>query len=213
MKGPDNPPKKLLFQTHNNEWEPVTIPPIILGLTSGDLEAIRENPLKCDIPCHSQTVEHTVALVSQATQRRRTEDTQLMSVLQVSSARKDFKGRVTHKRFSENPLSAIGNATARKVQRFENTAFNRVLYKWRYMCTSEVLRLNDIRFWSIVLIRKRVTINIIIRNKMGNILFQHLIYLSRLNDNVLMIMLCEIAFLTTATLMITLWIRKRNLNQ
>ena len=79
----------------------------------------------CDIPCNSQTVEHTVALVSKATQRRRTEETQLMNVLQVSSAR----GKVTHKRFAEVQSGLTEPASKRKAQRFEDTEFNTVLYK------------------------------------------------------------------------------------
>ena len=102
VRGPNSPPKTLMYKTCNGDWEPVTIPPLIHDLTVSELDAIQEKPLECKIPCHSQTVEHSVALVSQAAKRRRTTETQLMNVLQVSSARKKFKGRVTHKRFSKD---------------------------------------------------------------------------------------------------------------
>ena len=46
--------KKLLFQKHNNEWEPVTTQPVILNLTTGDFEG--KNPQKCEAACCSQTV-------------------------------------------------------------------------------------------------------------------------------------------------------------
>ena len=126
MKGPDDPPKMLLFEAFNGEWIPVTNPPLIAGMSDSELEKILDTPLTCDIHCHSQSVEHTVALVSHTTKHRRTEDNQLMSVLQVASARKDLSGRVTHKRFIDSPKSA--HESARKVQRFEDTPFNKVLY-------------------------------------------------------------------------------------
>ena len=130
MKGPDNPPKKLVYQTYNNEWEPVTIPPLIRDMTITELERFHDKPMEIKIPCHSQTVEHTVALVSQATQRRRTEDTQLMNVLQVSSARKNFKGKVTHRRFAETENSENAQLPLKKSKlRTEDSDFNRVLYK------------------------------------------------------------------------------------
>lgn len=129
MRGPNNPPKRLFYLTYNGEWEPVTLPPLISRMSSSDLEQIREQPLVCNIPCHSQTVEHTVALVTQATKRRRTEENQLMSVLQVSSARKECQGTVTHKRLSQSEDQQTTPKSSRKVQRFENTEFNKVLYK------------------------------------------------------------------------------------
>ena len=127
MKGIDNPPKMLVFEAYNGDWEPVTIPPLIADMTTSQLEKFREEPFQCSIPCHSQSVEHTVALVSQATRHRRTEENQLMSVLQTHSARKEFSGSVTHKRFAASPLT-VGKDT-RKIKRFQDTPFNKVLYK------------------------------------------------------------------------------------
>ena len=45
-----------------------------------------------------KSVEHTVALVTKSTKRYRTEETQLAAVFQTAEARKNFSGRVTHKR-------------------------------------------------------------------------------------------------------------------
>ena len=105
VKGIDNPPKRLVFETYKGDWEPVTKPPLIEEITTQQLEAFREQPLQCDIPCHSRSVEHIVALVSQATKHRRTVDNQLMSVLQTHAARKEYSGRVTHKRYSASSLT------------------------------------------------------------------------------------------------------------
>ncbi len=91
------PPKTLKYLTRENDWEPVTIPPLLQSLTAGELESIRQVPFSCTIPCHTQTVEHAVATVSKCAKRRRTEDTQLMSVLQTVAARQELSKRVTHK--------------------------------------------------------------------------------------------------------------------
>ena len=59
-------------------------------------------------------------------QHRRTVDNQLMSVLQTHAARKEYTGRVTHKRYSASSLSLTVSKYTRKVQRFEDTPFKRV---------------------------------------------------------------------------------------
>ena len=101
VKGPGDPPERLMYLTYNGEWEPVSVPPVIENLTPHQLDQFLKEPFKCPIPCHSQTVEHAVALTSQVTKNRRTEETQLRSMLQVAAARRDFTGKVTHKRFKE----------------------------------------------------------------------------------------------------------------
>ena len=118
-------PRKILFQTYDNEWEPVTCPPLISKMSLAELEEIRETPLLCKIPCHSQSVEHTVALVSHAVQRRRTEETQLISVLQIGAARKEFSGRVTHTRYRDDS----DTDSTPKSKKFKDTPFNRELFK------------------------------------------------------------------------------------
>ena len=52
-----------------------------------------------------------------------------MSVLQTHSARQEFSGRVTHKRYAANPQTISIGTDNRKVQRFQDTPFNNVLYK------------------------------------------------------------------------------------
>ena len=93
------PPKR----TKLGSWEPITVPPVIRQLSSADLIDVINTPLSCNIPCHTQSVEHTVALVTGATKRCRSEDTQLANMLQTAAARKNLSGRVTHKRFRMDP--------------------------------------------------------------------------------------------------------------
>ena len=96
---PVKPPKRLIFRTKNGTAEPVTVPPLVADLSAADLQEIRSTPYECLIPCHTQSVEHTVALVTKSTKQYRTEKTQLAAMLQTAEARKTFSGRVTHKRF------------------------------------------------------------------------------------------------------------------
>ncbi|XP_063690962.1 uncharacterized protein LOC134823433 [Bolinopsis microptera] len=97
------PPKRLMFKTKLGSWEPITAPPLIRQLSSVELDDIINTPLSCSIPCHTQSVEHTVALVTGSTKRYRSEDTQLANMLQTAAARKNLSGRVTHKRFCMDP--------------------------------------------------------------------------------------------------------------
>ena len=76
--------------------ELITAPPLIRQLSSVELDDVINTPLSCNIPCHNQSVEHTVALVTGATKKYRSEDTQLVKMLQTAAARKDLSGRVTH---------------------------------------------------------------------------------------------------------------------
>ena len=110
----------------------MTNPPLISNLSAEEISRIADEPLKCEIPCHSQTVEHTVALVTKATQGRRTEDNQLMSVFQIAQARKDYKGTVTHKRYREKPVEeSVSGLNAVKKGRPDSdgkTPFESVLF-------------------------------------------------------------------------------------
>ena len=90
-----------MYLTSNGEWEPVAVPPLLENLTPIQIDQFLVEPFKCEIPCHSQSVEHAVALTSLVTKNRRTEETQLRSMLQVAAARRDFKGKVSHKRFKD----------------------------------------------------------------------------------------------------------------
>ena len=96
---PLRPPKRLMFLTKLDTYEPVTVPPLVEDLSPEDLERIKQHPFQCNIPCHSQAVEHTVALVTKSTKQYRTEKTQLAAVLSTAAARKEFKGKISHKRF------------------------------------------------------------------------------------------------------------------
>ena len=129
QKGRGCEPKKIVFQTANGSWEPVACPPLIARLSTEDLKKIIEEPFVCDIPCHSQSVEHTVALVSQVTKNQRTEDNQVMSILQIASARKQFSGRVTHKRFRADLEETDRVVENSKLPKLKDTPFNRVLFK------------------------------------------------------------------------------------
>ena len=81
------PPKRLMIKTKLGSWEPITVPPVIRQLSSADLDDVINTPLSFNIPCHTQSVEHTVALVTGATKRYRSEDTQLANMLQTAAAR------------------------------------------------------------------------------------------------------------------------------
>ena len=86
--------------------ELITALPLIRQLISSvELDDVINTPLSFNIPCHTQSVEHTVALVTGATKRYRSEDTQLANMLQTAAARNNLSGRVTHKRFCMDPSS------------------------------------------------------------------------------------------------------------
>ena len=80
-------------------WELLTEPPATMDLAEAQLDMIVEDPTSMDIwaPCHSQSVEHGVAITSQVVTRWRTPETQLGAALQVHHARKATPGEVTHK--------------------------------------------------------------------------------------------------------------------
>ena len=61
-----------------------------------DAPLVIENPLVSTFPCHSQTVEHGVALTSACVKRRRKEENQVMSTLQTAQARRVQPGRTTY---------------------------------------------------------------------------------------------------------------------
>ena len=70
----------------------LTEPPLTLHLTDDELAAFRETPLLSNYPCHTQSVEHGVALTSKAVKRRRKEDSQLVAILQTSHSRTSNPG-------------------------------------------------------------------------------------------------------------------------
>lgn len=76
---------------------------------------------------------HRIALVTKATQGRRTEDNQLMSVFQIAHARKSYQGRVTHKRHRESAAeesdSGLNAVKKRRLDSAVDTPFQSVLYK------------------------------------------------------------------------------------
>ena len=70
--------------------------PLTANITDHELLAIIDNPLVSTFPCHSQTVEHGVALTSACVKRRRKEENQVMSTLQTAQARRVQPGRTTY---------------------------------------------------------------------------------------------------------------------
>ena len=101
IKGPDNPPDGVIFLDQHGDWKKVTMPPLLEHFTQADIDKIRDVKLDFEYPCHSQSCEHGVQATSCAVGRRRTDKTQLGSVLQRTDAQKEFEGIVTHKRFRE----------------------------------------------------------------------------------------------------------------
>ena len=101
IKGPDNPPDGVRFLDQHGDWKKVTMPPLLEHFTQADIDKIRDVKLDFEYPCHSQSCEHGVQATSCAVGRRRTDKTQLGSVLQRTDAQKEFEGIVTHKRFRE----------------------------------------------------------------------------------------------------------------
>lgn len=80
----------------------VTLPPILAVMTQQEVNSIVEAPLEVNYPCHSQTVEHGVALVSKVCKRFRTESTQNEAVLVTQTARKEQPAkRMTIARYGE----------------------------------------------------------------------------------------------------------------
>ena len=89
--GAKNGEGKLAF-----EWVRVTESPLTANLSDDELYQILDSPLKCDYPCHSQSVEHGVALTSQCVKRRRTEQNQLVAIYQAAHSRKTNPRVVTY---------------------------------------------------------------------------------------------------------------------
>lgn len=78
------------------EWIRAEEPPLTLHLTDEEIDEFLISPLVCDFPCHSQSVEHGVALTTRCVKRRRTEKTQLMAIYQTQEARRLIPGRITY---------------------------------------------------------------------------------------------------------------------
>jgi len=70
-----------------------------MALTDAQLYQLVDDPTSLEIfaPCHSQSVEHGVAITSLAVTRWRTRENQLGAALQIEHARKVTPGEVTHK--------------------------------------------------------------------------------------------------------------------
>ncbi len=105
LKGPYNPPKEPIFPAYilnykgPQQWDLVTEPPIMEHMSTSEIDDLVDSALTSEFECHTQTVEHGVALTAQSVKRRRTEKTQLMNALSTAAAREQLSEKVTHKRF------------------------------------------------------------------------------------------------------------------
>lgn len=88
-------------KARGEKWVKMTIPPLIRSMTPEEIQSLKTKPLEVDYPCHSQTVEHGVALSSKMAERYVRRDHQLQAVLQASDARKLQPGQVTHRGFRD----------------------------------------------------------------------------------------------------------------
>ena len=95
--------------------EKVRLPPLFKQMTKEEINSIKDKPLVVSYPCHSQTVEHAVALTTKGSKQFRKPESQLGAVLSTVEARasQSFK-RVTHKRGFNDISDKI---TPRKLQR------------------------------------------------------------------------------------------------
>ena len=103
--GPYTPPKEPFFPVHTlnykgtQQYDPITEPPLTAHLTTVEINALKNIPLKSKFECHTQSVERGVALTADSVKRRRTADTQLMCALSTAAAREACTGKITHKHY------------------------------------------------------------------------------------------------------------------
>jgi hypothetical protein len=100
------PPCEYYYRVHTPNYKGTEIrkqlltePPATVHLSDAELYQLVDDPTRLDIfaPCHSQSVEHGVAVTSLAVKRFRTRVNQLGASLQIEHARKVTPGEVTHK--------------------------------------------------------------------------------------------------------------------
>ena len=66
--------------------QPVTVPPLVEGK---DLDYFISRPFDTDIPCHSQATERAVATTHRCVKKRKTEKTQMDTLLSTVASRKE----------------------------------------------------------------------------------------------------------------------------
>ena len=86
-------------ETGTPTWVKMTLPPLIKQMTPEEIHSVKTMPLEVTYPCHSQSVEHGVALSSKIAERFIKRDSQLQATLQVFDARKRQPEQVTHAGF------------------------------------------------------------------------------------------------------------------
>ena len=78
------------------DWVRAEESPLTQHMSDEELDGLKDTRLVSDFPCHSQSVEHGVALTTRCVKRRRTERTQLMAIYQTQEARRRNPGRITY---------------------------------------------------------------------------------------------------------------------
>ena len=86
-----HPPKEPFFPVHTlnykgtQQYDPITEPPLTAHLTTVEINALKNIPLKSKFECHTQSVERGVALTADSVKRRRTADTYTADVCTIYS--------------------------------------------------------------------------------------------------------------------------------
>ena len=111
--------KRWLFKTFTpgaNQpygWSEVTMAPLLMTMSEGERESIKQAPLVLDYPCHTQAVEFAVANTSKSVSQFKTGQNQLAGTLLTQEAReKILNKRVTHSRFLEDISAMTSSALA-----------------------------------------------------------------------------------------------------
>ena len=85
--------------SRDSPTQPVTVPPLVEGM---DLDSFVRRPFDTDIPCHSQATERAVATTHGCVKKRKTEKTQMDTLLSTVASRKENTNRVVKKRYLQD---------------------------------------------------------------------------------------------------------------